>query len=91
MTVALVTSASAQQGYIINRPGGPMTFVNPNSNGGYTMITPGGPTSFANPTPNGGYVVTTPGYGTTFINPTGPQQMRPSDSFRNYGNDDDDD
>jgi hypothetical protein len=70
LAVAFASAASAQ-GYTINTPGQPPTFVNPSGNGGYVVSTPGRQPTFVNPTGNGGYVAQTPGQNPTFINPTG--------------------
>jgi hypothetical protein len=86
-------AAAQNGGYVINTPGQPLTFVNPNGNGGLTIITPGRPLTFVNPTPNGGAIVNTPGQPLTFINPSSPALPRSSVSPYSAppSNDDDDD
>ena len=85
LILAAVTSASAQQGYVITNPNGTSTFVARTPNGGLMATAPNGQHSYANPLPNGGYIVNTPGTpGSTYVRPTpGLRSASPS-----FGDDD---
>jgi hypothetical protein len=71
-----VMSAVAQQGYIVQNPGQPNTYINPRPGGGYVVQTPGQPNTYINPRSGGGYEVQTPGQPNTYINPQPPALTR---------------
>jgi len=65
----LIPGSVLAQGYTIQSPGGPPTYVTPQFGGGYVIQAPGQAPSYLTPSFGGGYVHQAPGQPPTYIQP----------------------